>query len=377
MAQSKLHQLAEFGQSIWLDYINREMIESGRLQQWIDDGLRGMTSNPSIFNQVISQGTDYDQAILDLKAEGKNTFEIYDALSIRDIQDAADCFQSVYQTTEHLDGYVSLEIDPRMADDTKASIKEGRRLFQTVNRSNIMIKVPATPAGFPVIEALLADGIPVNTTLIFSQAQYVHTLEAYLRGMKQFIAAGGNPASVKSVASVFISRIDTSIDKQLEAKIALADTPQKKASLEKLKGKAAVANSRMILEKFHRFFQGDVFKSLAAKGCAKQRVLWGSTSTKNPAYSDIKYVTELIAAPTVNTMPEKTLLAFMDHGEVKAAMTGSAAEAQKILADLREAGIDIDTVCAELLKEGLEAFIQAFDHLLKAIESKAKQLCSR
>jgi transaldolase len=375
MVQSKLHQLAEFGQSIWLDYIHRDMIDGGQLRRWIDDGLRGMTSNPSIFNQVISQGTQYDGAILEHKVSGKDTFAIYDALSIRDIQDAADCFQSVYRTTEHLDGYVSLEIDPRMANDTASSIKEGRRLFHAVNRPNIMIKVPATPAGFQVIEALLAEGIPVNTTLIFSQAQYTQTAGAYLRGMRQFLEGGGNPAAVRSVASVFVSRIDTLVDKLLEAKLTAA--PQQKAGLESLQGKAATANSRLILEKYHQFFHTDAFKSLAAKGCPKQRVLWGSTSTKNPAYSDIKYVSELIAAPTVNTVPEKTLLAFMDHGEVKAAMTGSAAEAQKILIDLREIGIDIDIICAELLKEGLESFIQAFEHLLKAIRTKAEQLCSR
>jgi transaldolase len=193
--------------------------------------------------------------------------------------------------------------------------------------------------------------------------------------MRQFLEGGGNPAAVRSVASVFVSRIDTLVDKLLEAKLTAA--PQQKAGLESLQGKAATANSRLILEKYHQFFHTDAFKSLAAKGCPKQRVLWGSTSTKNPAYSDIKYVSELIAAPTVNTVPEKTLLAFMDHGEVKAAMTGSAAEAQKILIDLREIGIDIDIICAELLKEGLESFIQAFEHLLKAIRTKAEQLCSR
>lgn len=363
---TRLHQLAELKQSIWLDHINRSLIESGALKKWIDDGLRGMTSNPSIFNQVISQGSDYDPKILKLKEAGKSTFEIYDELTIRDIQDACDLFEPVYKTTRGLDGYVSLEINPELADDTDASIQEGRRLFKKVGRPNVMIKVPATQAGFSVIEELLADGINVNVTLIFSLKQYEETAQAFLKGLERLSKKTKDLSAVASVASVFVSRVDSAIDDLLDKK-----------NLPALKGKAAVANCKLILERSRELFAGSVFKTLASQGAKIQRVLWGSTSTKNSAYSDVKYVAELIAPDTINTVPEKTLKAFMDHGTVKAALQGDAREAREIIASLRAAGIDSDAVCLQLLDDGVAAFEKAFAELMQSLKTKASQLCPR
>ncbi len=364
---TKLHQLAEIGQSIWLDYISRKMLDGGELKAWLDKGLRGLTSNPSIFHQAISQTEDYDEKILQLKEGGMSTFEIYDELTTQDIRDAADSFKSVYEQTQGLDGYVSLEINPQLADDVEESVKEGKRLFEKVNRPNLMIKVPATKAGFTVIEELLANGINVNATLIFSREQYAQTAEAFLKGVERLSQTTEDLSRIRSVASVFISRIDSSVDKLLD--------DRKKEQAQALKGKAAVANSKLIFEDSKRVFAGEKFQSLARKGANPQRVLWGSTSTKDPKYSDVKYVEELIANPTVNTVPEKTLNAFLDHGEVKEALTGDAKEAQDIFIALENQGIVIDDVCLKLLNDGVIAFEKAFEQLLASIETKAGKLC--
>ena len=360
MSQTTLHQLADFGQSAWLDYIDRPLLVTGKLQKLIDQGLRGMTSNPSIFNNAISNSSDYDKKIAELKTTGKSTFEIYDELTIKDIQDACDIFAPVFEKTSRLDGYVSLEINPQIANNTEASIREGKRLFIKVDRPNVMIKVPATEAGFPVIEELIASEMNVNVTLIFSLEQYVKTAEAYFRGLKRLEEAGGELSEVRSVASVFVSRVDTLIDKMLTDK--------------SLQGRAAVANCKIIFEKFKELFQGGQFQALAKNKANVQRVLWGSTSIKNPEYSDIKYVAELIAAPTVNTIPEATLHAFLDHGKVKEALTGKFIDAQKLFTQLRGMNIDIDAVCAQLLTEGVAAFDKACVALFDAIEKKAAQL---
>ena len=377
MQETKLHQVAKLGQSIWLDYINRSMIEKGKLKERIDQGLRGMTSNPSIFNQVISSSSDYDERIVKWKEKGKSTFEIYDELTVADIQDATDFFKPVYEKTQGLDGYVSLEINPQLADDTKASIKEGKRLFQKVNRPNVMIKVPATLAGFPVIEELLADGVNVNVTLIFSLDQYNETVHAFFRGLGRLSEKTKDLRRIRSVASVFVSRIDTLVDKLIDEKLNGITDPAKKRQLEALKGKAAVANSQIIFAKFKELFAGRTFKDLAKKGAGVQRVLWGSTSTKNPAYSDIKYVAELIANPSVNTVPENTLNAFLDHGQVKETLKGETKQTLEIFRILDEFGISMDAVGLKLLDEGVGAFSKSFVDLLKAIEVKAQQLCSR
>jgi len=357
-----------------MDYISRSLLTSGRLKELIDLGLRGMTSNPTIFNQAVTLSSDYDAHILSLRECGKTAFEIYDDLTIKDIQDAADQFRNLYEESGHLDGYVSLEINPKLAMNTPASIKEGGRLFKKVNRPNVMIKVPSTEAGFPVIEELLAQGVCVNVTLIFSLEQYMKSARAFLLGLKRFLKRGGDPRTIGSVASVFVSRIDTAVDQKLEEKIADTSDTQIKNKLALLKGKAEVANAWLIFEKFQSIFKSQEFEALAKQGSSVQRVLWGSTGTKNPEYSDLKYVTELICRPSVNTVPEKTLRAFLDHGVVQEAFAWDAQEAQRILQDLKAHGIDINEVCRKLLKEGVEAFEKSFDELLQSIEQKAQRL---
>ncbi|VAX35096.1 Transaldolase [hydrothermal vent metagenome] len=373
MSNSTIQQLADYGQSIWLDYISRSLLETDKLKNLIKDGLRGMTSNPSIFNQAIGSSNDYDEKISQLKSEGKSTFEIYDALTIQDIQDATDIFKGVYESTNALDGYVSLEINPQLANDAQVSIKEGLRLYKEVNRPNVMIKVPATSEGYPVIEELTAQGINVNATLIFSLAQYEQTVLAYLRGLKRLAQTTDDLSKVHSVASVFISRIDAAVDKLIEDEVAKDADDSHKARLLTLCGRAAVANSRIIFEKSKEMFSSQEFQDLITKKANIQRVLWASTGTKNPDYSDVKYVTELIASPTVNTLPAKTLMAFLDHGEVKGAFDYDFSEAQECIDALAMAGIDVDQVCQQLLEAGVVAFEKAFEELFDSIVKKAEQ----
>lgn len=372
MSQTKIEELASIGQSIWLDSISREMITTGRLQGLIDKGLRGMTSNPTIFDKAISSGSEYDNQINELHRLGKSTFEIYDDLTVKDIQDAADLFKPVYEKTDGLDGYVSLEINPKLAFQTEETIQEGKRLHTRVNRPNVMFKVPSTNEGFGAIEELLSEGINVNITLIFSLEQYVKTAQAFLKGMRQLLDKGGDIGKIASVASVFVSRIDTAVDKQLDAQIAGESSDEVKNNLKFLRGKAAVANSTLIYQKHREFFSSDEFKELQAKGARVQRVLWGSTGTKDPSYSDIKYVTELIGNPTINTLPEKTLNAFLDHGTCRETLTGDGKEAEEVITSLRETGIDIKTVCATLLDDGVVSFEKSFDSLLNTIDVKNK-----
>lgn len=376
MKPTTLQQLAGYGQSIWLDYISRSLLESGKLKNLIAQGLRGMTSNPSIFNQVISSGSDYDEKIIRLKAQGKSTFEIYDALTIADIQDAADLFQGVYKKTKGLDGYVSLEINPQIAHKVEEQVQEGIRLCTAVKRPNLMIKVPATKEGLTVAEDLIAYGINVNVTLIFSLQQYEKAAEAYFKGLERLTLHNGDLTKLRSVASVFVSRVDTTVDELLDERLADVTDSIQKEKLQSLKGKAAVANCRAIFEKYRELFGGGAFKVLKEKGADIQRVLWGSTSTKNPHYSDIKYVTELIAQPTVNTLPEKTLNAFLDHGRIQAAFTYPAGASRDMLAQLKNFGIDVDHICQDLLRDGVVAFEDAFQALLASIEKKAAQLCA-
>jgi transaldolase len=374
MPKSKIEELSELGQSLWLDYISRSLLQSGRLQELVGSGLRGLTSNPTIFDQAISNSQDYDEEIAALAGQGRSIFEIYDDLTIADIRRAADLFKGVYERTHANDGYVSLEIDPRLAHKTAESIEEGRRLFKKVARPNVMIKVPATPAGFPVISTLLSEGINVNVTLIFSLEQYQRTVEAFLKGLKFFAADGGDLKAVRSVASIFVSRIDTAVDKLLDEKMSVESDEEKKRKLRSLRGKAAVANSKIIFVTFKEIFSGEPFRALMENGAEVQRVLWGSTGTKNPDYSDIKYVTDLIGRPTVNTLPEKTLLAFLDHGVVKETLSEYAEDAHAAIQALRESGIDVDRVCDRLLAEGVAAFEKSFQQLLASIETKARGL---
>jgi transaldolase len=362
--------LNAYGQSVWLDYISRALIDTGKLKELIDIGLRGLTSNPTIFDKAISTSNDYDTAITELKNAGRSTFEIYDELTIKDIQNAADAFMPVYEKTEGADGYVSLEINPTLAYQTDATISEGKRLFKKVNRPNLMLKVPATDEGFPAVKALLSEAINVNITLIFSLQQYIDTAEAYLSGIEQCIQKNGDVRKVRSVASIFVSRIDTLTDKLLEEKHALTD----KQKLEAFMGTAAVANSAIIYARYREIFNANRFLNLQSKGANVQRVLWGSTSTKNPAYSDIKYVKELIGKDTVNTIPESTLRAFIDHGTVQEALTEDAGRAREIITGLFNIDIDINDICDRLLKDGVVAFEKSFVSLLNNIETKASNL---
>jgi transaldolase len=373
MSNSTIEQLAEFGQSIWLDNISRSIIESGRLEELIELGLRGMTSNPTIFEKAISDSSDYNEKIKELHKAGKSTFEIYDDLTVRDIQDAADILKPVYEKTNGQDGYVSLEINPKLAYRTGETIEEGKRLFEKVNRPNLMLKVPATDEGFEAIEALVGEGVNVNITLIFSLDQYVKTAHAFLRGMNKFLDNQGDVSTVSSVASVFVSRVDTAADKMLDDLMDKETNGAAKSELESLKGTAAVANSALIYRKHIEIFSEKAFALLKEKGARVQRVLWGSTGTKNPAYSDVKYVTELIARNTVNTLPDKTLEAFLDHGVVKEALTASAEKSQKTVDRFKGFGIDIDSICAKLLEDGAAAFTKSFESLLGTIERTAEE----
>lgn len=373
MGKTTIRELTEFGQSIWLDYISRSLIDTGKLKQMIDSGVRGMTSNPSIFDKAISSSNDYDVRINKLKQMKKSTFEIYDELTIKDIQDAADLFKPVYEKTKGLDGYVSLEINPRLAYQTAETVKEGKRLYRTVNRPNVLFKVPSTEPGFRAIEELLAQGINVNITLIFSLQQYIDAAHAYIKGVSRFDQNNGDISRLASVASVFVSRVDILVDKLLDEKIT-GQNDETKNKLESLKGKAAVANSAIIFSKYKEIFSSKEFKGIQKKGARVQRLLWGSTSTKNPVYSDIKYVTELIGRNTINTIPEKTLNAFLDHGSVKQALTGEIAEHQITISELAQHGVEINAVCEKLSGDGVVAFEKSFDSLLASITEKAKQL---
>lgn len=386
MPKSSIRELNEFGQSVWLDNINRSMLTTGKLKEMIELGLCGMTSNPTIFDKAISSSVDYDERIVELCEAGKSTFEIYDDLTIKDVQDAADIFLPIYKESKGLDGYVSLEINPRLAYKTEETIKEGKRLYQKVNRPNVMFKVPATKQGFSAMEELLASGININSTLIFSLEQYANTANAYIRGIKRilpphqrFWCGGlqnkGDVSKIRSVASVFVSRIDTYIDNLLDQLLVKEQEQKKKVILMSLKGKAAASNSGLIYQKFLEIFSTQDFKPLQEKGANLQRVLWGSTSTKNPDYSDIKYVSELTAKDTVNTMPEQTFNAFLDHGKVKQALTSDISTAEKTIGSLKNLGIDINDVCAQLLQDGVSAFERSFDSLLNSIEKKGKSIC--
>jgi len=367
MAKTTIERLNEFGQSAWLDNISRSMIENGRLKETIGLGLRGMTSNPSIFDKAIRLSSDYNVKIEELRSADRTTFEIYDELTVRDVQDAADIFKPVYEATKGLDGYVSLEVNPKLAFKKEETIEEARRLFAKVARPNVMFKIPATDAGYGAIEALLEDGININATLIFSLEQYRMTALSFIKGLERFLQKGGDLNRVHSVASVFVSRVDTLVD----------DLIGENEALKSLKGKAAVANSSLIFKEYMEIFNSPDFKRLKEKGANVQRVLWASTSTKNPAYSDIKYVTELISKNTVNTLPENTFNAFLDHGVIEEALGQDASDATRVLDTLKDSSIYIKDICSKLLQDGIVAFEKSFDSLLNSIEEKAANLCKR
>jgi transaldolase len=349
----------EHKQAVWLDFIERDLLTGGGLARLIaDDGVRGVTSNPSIFQKAIEGGGPYDEAVGDLLAADPEmeTMALYEALAIEDIRHAADILKPVWSSSGGEDGYVSLEVSPRLAAETDATVVEARRLWKAVDRPNLMIKVPATAEGIPAIERLIADGINVNATLMFSLADYEAVATAYLRGLEK----AAEPAAVASVASFFVSRVDTMVDAALEAigsDEALA-----------LRGQAAIANAKLAYKRFEEIFRGAGFSALAARGARVQRPLWASTSAKNPAYSDVVYVEELIGPDTVNTLPVATLEAYRDHGEPRETITKDLDEAHKVFEALTALGIDMDEVTSELQVKGVAAFAASFDQLLAALE---------
>jgi len=360
---NNLQQLAQQGQSIWYDNIQRKMLTGGGLRAMIDQGLLGMTSNPTIFEKAIGGSSDYDEALQKLAVRGATVEQIYDTLTIEDVGLAADLFRPVFERTNGKDGYVSIEVSPRLAHDTAGTLADARRLWETLNRANVMIKIPATKEGLPAIEQALADGLNVNVTLMFSMAHYVAVAEAYLRGLEARLQAGHPIDHVASVASFFVSRVDTMLDPKLEQAGAAA-----------LAGKAAVANSKLVYRKYLELFGSKRFKALAAEGAQVQRVLWASTSVKNPKYPDLLYVDTLIGPDTVNTVPPETYTAILDHATVARTVDRDVEAAQQVVADLKAAGFDLNAVGEQLSIEGVEKFSKSFDGLLKVIEQKRAAL---
>ena len=363
---TKMHELAELGQSVWLDYIRRSLMTEGSLQDLVERGLRGLTSNPSIFEKAIAGSDDYDDQLRRLSAQTDSPEEIYEELAIEDIQMAADTLRPVYDRTDGLDGYVSLEVSPDLAYETEGTITEARRLFQTVDRPNLLIKVPATAEGIPAIETLIGEGINVNVTLMFSLDQYDAVAEAYLSGLEQLAANGGDVSRIGSVASFFVSRVDVMVDRMLDE----IGTPEAEA----LKGTTGIANAKMAYQRFKSAFDTERWERLAAQGARLQRVLWASTSTKNPDYADTLYPDNLIGPHTVNTLPPKTLDAFLDHGTVALTLEADLEEERDRLEQLAEVGIDLDQVTDELLEEGVEKFARPFTSLMDSIREKVQRL---
>lgn len=363
-----LRRLGALGQSVWLDYIRRDLIDSGGLARLVrDDGVRGVTSNPSIFEKAISGSRDYAGLIADASRQGRSAKAIYEQLAIRDIRDAADVLRTVHAESGARDGFVSLEVSPVLANDTEGTVDEARRLWREVGRGNLMIKVPGTPAGIPAIRELIGDGINVNVTLLFSQAAYEQAAKAYVSGLEALAGRGGNLGGVASVASFFVSRIDTAIDAELERKMAgSAD-----AGLAGLRGRAAIANAKLAYRIYRDIVAGDRWRALAAKGAQPQRLLWASTSTKNPNYRDVIYVEELVGRDTVNTIPPATLDAFRDHGRVRESLVEDLEGARQVFAELQRQGISFASVTDRLLDEGVKLFADAFEKLLAAVAAEA------
>ena len=372
MSGNPLKRLGTLGQSIWLDYIRRDLMASGELRRLIDeDGLRGMTSNPSIFEKAIADSHDYDGDIRAMALGGNGADAIYETLSQRDVESAADQFRPLYDRTDGQDGYVSLEVNPHLAHDTKGTIEEARRLWAALNRPNVLIKVPATANGLPAIQQLIGEGISVNVTLLFGLPRYRQVAEAYIAGIEARAAQGEPVKHLASVASFFVSRIDALVDPLLEKLIAQGS---KEVDLAKrARGQVAIASAKMAYQIYKEIFGSDRFRRLAARGARAQRLLWASTSTKNRDYSDVKYVEALIGPDTVDTAPLETLDAYRDHGEPEARLEQGVEEARRVLERLPELGIDIDKVTRQLEDEGVEKFNKPFDKLMEALTQKSPQ----
>ncbi len=367
MAESRLHKLADYGQSVWIDFLSRDMLRSGELARRMrDDAVVGVTSNPTIFQKAISAGNAYDSQLREVLEHERDPKEVFLQLAVKDVSDALDLLRSVWDEGSGRDGYVSIEVDPNFAYDTQATIDEAQRLHETIDRPNLFVKIPATEPGLPAIEEMIARGRSINVTLIFSLQRYSEVAEAYIRGLERLVEGGGDPASVASVASFFVSRVDTEADRRLD----------EIGGHDELKGKLAVANAKLAYQRYEEIFAGDRWQALEAKGATPQRCLWASTSTKNPEYRDVMYVEELIGPNTVDTMPEETIEAFQDHGEVAATLEQGIDEAKRVFEELEQAGVDYDDVTATLEREGVEKFSDSFSDLLEGIRAKSGELAT-
>ena len=369
-----LRTLNEYGQSVWLDFVSRELLRTGELGRLIaEDGLRGVTSNPSIFEKAIGHGDDYDELIAAAQKNGDlDPGALFEELAVRDIQEGADALRPVYHQTQGRDGFISLEVSPYLAMKTHETIEEARRLWREVGRENLMVKVPGTKAGLPAIRTLIGEGININVTLLFSQQVYAEVAEAYISGIEALTKKGGDPHKVSSVASFFVSRIDTLVDEALDKRIAATTDPAEKARLEQLKGKVAIANAKLAYQLYQKIYGDERWQRLAQRGALTQRLLWASTGTKNKAYSDVLYVDELIGADTVNTMPPATMDAYRDHGRPRPSLEEDVASAQAVMAALPGAGISIEAVTAKLVDDGVRQFADAADQLYAAVQKKRR-----
>src|SRR3569623_1159405 len=365
-------ELEKHGQAVWLDFLARGFIAKGDLKRLIDtDGVKGVTSTPSIFEKAIGSSDEYDAPIgKALKRGDRTVADLFEAVAVEDIQAAADVLRPVYDRLKGGDGYVSLEVSPYLAMDTAGTVAEARRLWKDVNRKNLMVKVPATPEGLPAIEQLIGDGISINITLLFSKAVYLEVAKAYIAGLEKYVAGGGDPSHVASVASFFVSRIDSVVDKQLDEKIARANDPSEKERLAALKGKVAIANAKLAYQDYKRLFAGPRWDKFAAKGARPQRLLWASTGTKNKDYRDVLYVEELIGPDTVNTMPPATVDAFRDHGRLRDSLEENLDDARRVLAELEKSGISLDAIAEALVEDGVKQFADAADKLYGAVAHK-------
>jgi transaldolase len=364
---SNLHKLSALGQSVWIDFLSRELLETGKLERMMrEDAVVGVTSNPTIFQKAISEGSRYDDQLKEILESGEgDAKEIFLRLSSKDIAAACDLLRKVWDERQGLDGYVSWEVDPTLAYDQEATIAEARRLHEWVKRPNLYVKIPATKPGLGAIEEMIASGRNINVTLIFSLERHKEVMEAYIRGVERLVENGGDPSTVHSVASFFVSRVDTETDRRLD---------EVGGDATKLKGKLAIANAKLAYQNYLETFATPRWKDLEAKGATKQRCLWASTSTKNPEYRDVMYVEELIGPETVNTMPEETIRAFQDHGRVEPTLTKEVEAARRLFVDLREVGIDYDDVSVTLEREGVQKFSDSFEELLEGIRAKRGEL---
>src|ERR1700722_2361652 len=367
-----LKVLNSYGQSPWMDYIRRDLLTSGGLKKSIDEaGLRGMTSNPTIFEKAIVGSKFYSDILEAPDAKQLGAAGVYEKIAIRDVQDATNIFRPVYDESKRRDGYVSLEVSPLLANDTKATIEEARRLWKTVNRENLMVKVPATPAGIPAIRQLLEDGLNINITLLFAQSAYEQVAEAYLSALEARVKKGQDVTHIASVASFFVSRIDSLIDSKLEEMLEHETDTAKRTLIASVHGQVAIANAKLTYKKYEELFSGPRWHALAAKGAQTQRLLWASTSTKNPKYRDVIYVEELIGADTVDTIPPATFDAFRDHGKLRPSLTENVDQAVKTMSDLPKAGLSMKEITDKLLVDGIRLFADAFTELLEATGKSA------